>query len=63
MNLSSCRFYIYGFKPVLPGLSGEKDKPPVIRVPSIYVLPKTEALARRANTETTGTCCVTVFLL
>ena len=25
-------FFIYGFKPVLPGLSGETDKPPAMRV-------------------------------
>ena len=26
------QFFIYGFKPVLPGLSGETDKPPAMRV-------------------------------
>ena len=26
------RFFIYGFKPVLPGLFGETDKPPAMRV-------------------------------
>ena len=24
--------FVYGFKPVLPGLSGETDKPPAMRV-------------------------------
>ena len=28
----SAQFFVYGFKPVLPGLSGETDKPPAMRV-------------------------------